>query len=140
VLLTAWNPRKVDFKAYVTAAGILLEGQEKDLNKNMKLLNRYGPYSERRAFWETVKEEGLFNESNLVMGGDLNLTTSCRKVWGDGSKVVLLQLYFSQLFQKGGMVDAAPVKLLPTWRNGRRGQDYIAKRLDRFLIDEKLMD
>jgi hypothetical protein len=38
------------------------------------------------------------------------------------------------------MVDAASVKLLPTWRNGRRGRDYIAKRLDRFLIDEKLVD
>jgi hypothetical protein len=38
------------------------------------------------------------------------------------------------------MVDVEPVKLLPTWRNGRSGRDYIEKRLDRFLIDEKLVD
>jgi hypothetical protein len=93
---------KDDFKAYVTAAGILLEGPVKDLNQSLKLLNCYGPYSERQAFWETVKEEGLFNESNLVMGGDLNLTTSCREVWGDSARVDPLQLYFSQLFQEGG--------------------------------------
>ena len=36
-------------------------------------------------------------------------------------------------------MDSTPIKLLPTWRNGRRGRDYIAKRLDRFFIDEKLM-
>jgi hypothetical protein len=36
-------------------------------------------------------------------------------------------------------VDVEPLKLLPTWRNGRGGQDYIAKRLDRFLIFEDLV-
>jgi hypothetical protein len=36
-------------------------------------------------------------------------------------------------------VDVEPVKLLPTWRNGRSGQDYIAKRLDRFLLSENLV-
>jgi len=34
-------------------------------------------------------------------------------------------------------VDVEPLKLLPTWSNGR-GHDFIAKRLDRFLISEDL--
>ena len=50
-----------------------------------------------------------------------------------------LQHYFSQLIQAGGLVDVEPVKILPTWRNGRKGPDYIEKRLDRFLISEKLV-
>jgi hypothetical protein len=50
-----------------------------------------------------------------------------------------LQLFFSHLVQNGGLVDAEPTKILPTWRNGRKGQDYIAKRLDQFLISEKLV-
>jgi hypothetical protein len=33
-------------------------------------------------------------------------------------------------------VDVEPLKMLPTWRNGRGGQNYIAKRLDHFLISE----
>jgi len=31
------------------------------------------------------------------------------------------------------------IKLLPTWRNGRCGKDSIAKRLDRFLLDERMI-
>ena len=34
-------------------------------------------------------------------------------------------------------MDVEPLKLLPTWSNGR-GHDFIAKRLDRFLISEDL--
>jgi hypothetical protein len=35
-------------------------------------------------------------------------------------------------------VDVEPIKILPTWRNDRGGQDYIAKRLDRFFISEDI--
>jgi hypothetical protein len=46
--------------------------------------------------------------------------------------------YFNQLFQEEGLIDVEPVKFLPTWRNGRGEQDFVAKRLDHFLINEKL--
>jgi hypothetical protein len=72
------------------------------------------------------------------MGGDLNFTTSNREMWGAHARVDPLQLYFSQLIQVEGLVDVEPLKLLPTWRNGRGGQDYIAKRLDHFFISEDL--
>jgi endonuclease/exonuclease/phosphatase family metal-dependent hydrolase len=85
------------------------------------------------------KNEGLFNEPNLILGGDLNFTTSSREVWGDCVRADPLQIYFSQMIQEGGLVDVEPTKLLPTWRNGRCGKDYIAKRLDRFLLDERLV-
>jgi hypothetical protein len=50
-----------------------------------------------------------------------------------------LASYFNQLFQDEGLIDVEPINLLPTWRNGRGDQDYVAKRLDRFLISEKLV-
>jgi hypothetical protein len=124
---------------FFTPAGILLEGVVKDLNLNLKLINCYGPYSDREVFWEGIKREGILNEDNLILGGDLNFTTSSREVWGEHARVDPLQLYFSQLIQVGGLVDVEPVKLLPTWRNGRKGHDYIAKRLDRFLVSENLV-
>jgi hypothetical protein len=43
------------------------------------------------------------------------------------------------MIQEGGLVDVAPTKLLSTWRNGRCGKEYITKRLDRFLLDERLV-
>jgi hypothetical protein len=35
-------------------------------------------------------------------------------------------------------VDAEHNEILPTWRNGRGGQEYIAKGLHRFLMSEDL--
>jgi exonuclease III len=138
-LLSAWNPRKANFKAFLTKAGILLEGVVKDTNIKVRLINCYGPYADRVGFWEDLKRIGIFNEENLILGGDLNFTTSSREVWGAKARVDPLQLFFSHLVQNEGLVDVEPIKILLTWRNGRKGQDYIAKRLDRFLIYEKLV-
>jgi len=46
--------------------------------------------------------------------------------------------FFGPLFQEEGLFDVEPVKLLPTWGNGRGDQEYVAKRFDRFLINEEL--
>jgi hypothetical protein len=137
-LLSSWNPRKANLNAFLTSAGILLEGYVKDLDRCMKLINCYGSYSDREAFWEAIKDEGILKEPNLVLGGDLNFTRSCREVWGEHARADPLHSFFSQLTQVEGVVDVEPIKLIPTWRNGRGGHDFIAKRLDRFLISEDL--
>jgi hypothetical protein len=133
------EPHKDDFDAFLTLAGILLEGVIKDTNLKVKLINCYGPYADRVVFWEELKRIGIFYEENLIIGGDLNFTISSREVWGVVVRVDPLQHFFIHLVQNGGLVDVEPVKILPTWRNGRKGQDYIAKRLDQFLISEKLV-
>jgi hypothetical protein len=75
----------------------------------------------------------------VILGGDLNFTTSSREMWGAHSRVDPLHPFFRQLLLGEGLVDVEPLKLIPTWRNGRGGLDYIAKRLDRFLISEELL-
>jgi hypothetical protein len=115
-----------------------LEGRVKDLDRNLNVINYYTPYTDREVFWETNKKDRIFNDQNLILGGDLNFTTSFREVWGEHTRVDPLQPYFSKLLQEEGMVDVEPLKLLPTWRNGRRRQEFISKRLDRFLIFEDL--
>ena len=37
------------------------------------------------------------------------------------------------------MVDLNPVKMGPTWRNGRAGEEGVNKRLDRFLVADQLV-
>jgi hypothetical protein len=59
-------------------------------------------------------------------------------VWGSYPRTDPLASYFSQLLQEEGLIDVEPVNFLPTWRNGRGEQEYIAKRLDCFLIKEEL--
>jgi hypothetical protein len=137
-LLIDWNPRKYDFSSLLTSARIMLEGLVKDLDRRMKVINCYGLYFDREVFWESIKRDDILKEHNMVLGGDLNFTTSYREVWGVHFREDSLQPYFSQLIQEEGLVDVEPIKLIPTWRNGRGGEDYIAKRLDRYLISEDL--
>jgi len=81
----------------------LLEGSVKEVTviNSLKLLNCYVPYTNRDTFWESLKDEGLFNEPNFIVGGDLNFTTPSREVWGDSVRSDPLQFYFSQLIQEG---------------------------------------
>jgi hypothetical protein len=47
--------------------------------------------------------------------------------------------FFVQWLESKTLIDVEPLKLLPTWRNKRVGEDIIAKRLDRFLIVDQLV-
>jgi hypothetical protein len=38
------------------------------------------------------------------------------------------------------LIDVSPIKISPTWRNKRLREDYISKRLDRFLISISLVE
>jgi hypothetical protein len=38
------------------------------------------------------------------------------------------------------LLDIEPTKFKPSWRNNRVGEDNIAKRLDRFLIKDTLLE
>jgi exonuclease III len=61
-MLSTWNPRKDDFYAYLIPAGILVEGHVKDLDRDLKVINCYGTYSDREVFWEEIKNEGILKE------------------------------------------------------------------------------
>eukprot|EP01018_Ginkgo_biloba_P004985 Gb_28741 [translate_table: standard] len=50
-----------------------------------------------------------------------------------------LSSYFLKKLEVVGLVDAEPVKFPPTWRKLRVGEASIAKRLDRFLLDDSLV-
>jgi hypothetical protein len=70
---------------------------------------------------------GLLRHKDLIMVGDLNFTTSPDEVWGTSALFDPLAGYFKTLFQKNCLVDFVPVEKVPTWRNGRAGDDSIAK-------------
>ena len=48
--------------------------------------------------------------------------------------------YFRQALAWVGVSDIPTPKLLPTWRNRKAGDRYIAKRLDRFLVADHLVE
>ena len=82
---------------------------------------------------------GLLEAENLILAGDLNLTTSPKEMWGEKASIDPLLRFFNHIFYKNSLVDMKPAELLPTWTNWRLGPAGIAKRLDQFLIAEELL-
>ena len=105
----------------------------------LHILNVYGPYRDRELFWDNALRGGLLNLSHLVIGGDLNLTLRSSEIWGAKASLDPLSNHFLTLFESVGLVDVAPLKSGPTWRNGRADSEGISKRLDRFLISSALL-
>jgi hypothetical protein len=74
------------------------------------------------------------------LGGDLNFSLGAAEVWGPRTSPDPMTNYFTHFLDLHGLLDLEPVKLQLTWRNRRVGDDRVAKRLDRFLLKEELVD
>jgi hypothetical protein len=105
-----------------SSSRLMMEFWDPLLKFSFKVINLYRPYSERISFWDSLAHSGVFLGDNVVLGGDLNFTVSSKEIWG------------------GKPDETTPLKILQTWRNGRKGKDLIAKRLDHFLVSEKLVN
>jgi hypothetical protein len=110
------------------------------LGREFRILNIYGPYLERTPFWESIFKLKLLKVDNLILGGDLNFSLGLVEVWGPNACPDHLSAMFTHLLSANGLLDIAPRKLSPTWRNMRTGDARVAKHLDHFLVSEKLMD
>ena len=74
----------------------------------------------------------------MILGGDLNFTASARETWGN-TRLDPDADFFFDMIRDAGLYDVEPTVLGPTWQNGRGGHVGIGKRLDRFLVDSKLL-
>jgi hypothetical protein len=120
-LLVAWDPILFNLCPFLTRGGILLSGSNKATKRNINLLNVYGPFLERKAFWTTLASSGLLSLRNLVIAGDLNLTLSSGEIWGGSTTSGNLAGFFNILFHDHKLLDIKPDTIVPTWRNGRVG-------------------
>ena len=76
---------------------------------------------------------------NVILGGDMNLTLSEKENWGSLAHHDGLGSFFVALFESKELVDLQPLKLTPTRRNNRSGEQAISKRLDRFFLSGYLI-
>lgn len=138
-LLATWDPAHFSLTPMLSPGGILLTGTSLELHCSINLLNLYGPCTDRKEFWQRLDDLGILAAENLILAGDLNLTTSRSEIWRVSAQPDPLSSFFQQLFFKNDLIDLHPPELLPTWRNGRQGTAQISKRLDRFLVAETLL-
>jgi len=108
------------------------------IGKVIKIINVYGPHIDLITFWENLFGKDLLKNDLLILRGDLSLSLGEAEIWGPSTHPDNQAGFFSHLLASNGLINIAPLKLLPTWRNIRVGETRIAKRLDHFLIYEPL--
>jgi hypothetical protein len=83
---------------------------------------------------------GLLQAQNVIIGGDLNFTLSLKEVCGRHPRRDPMEGFFIHWIVSHQLVDLEPPKVSQTWRNGHKGDDLVAKRLDMFLIADKMLE
>ena len=71
-----------NLKAFITTAGIMVEGYLLGYLKITRILNIYAPYRIRKELWDNIFHSGLLDDKSLIVVGDLNLTLSLDEFWG----------------------------------------------------------
>lgn len=99
----------------------------------------YGSYHDREVFWEHIDNYEVLKGDNIILGGILNLTVSSTKIWGSHHVDPLVE-YFNQLFKESSLTDICLVPISPTRRNKIKEEQGVVKRLDCFLILDRLVD
>jgi exonuclease III len=100
----------------------------------------YALYSERKQYWDTIKDQHFLVGDYLILGGDPNLTLNAKECWGERVRIDPLIDYSYNLVKYLNLVDVEPHNVVPTWWNSKRGRDMIAKRLDQFLVVESFFE
>ena len=94
--MTGWNPHSVHYKAFETAARILVNARFRGSPTTFSILNYYGPYSNREAFWSMARAGGLLSLPSLILAEDLNFTLNAGEIWGNYSQLdPLAPLFYS---------------------------------------------
>ena len=101
-------------------------------------LNMYGPFYDRRKYWETLSSDGACEHANLILEGDPNLTLIAGEVWGKNARLDTLANFVSTLFEQNKLIDLRLIRLEATWKNNTGGDQEISNILDRFLLLEGL--
>jgi hypothetical protein len=118
-----------DFDSYL-GVDLLLER----LVLEIHVLNVYGLHIDWVPFWDSLLNKYLPKTKNLILGADLNFSFGEVEVWGPNAHPDNQTDLFTHLLNDQGVIDIAPLNLLPLWRNQWLGDARVAKRIDCFLF------
>eukprot|EP01018_Ginkgo_biloba_P032904 Gb_28853 [translate_table: standard] len=94
---------------------------QEELDKDLVVLNVYGPYNDRALIWEKLLSKDFLRWDNIILGRDLNFSLVSSEIWGSKAQVDGLSSFFFRKLIDAGLIDIEPIKLKPTWRNKRLG-------------------
>jgi hypothetical protein len=129
-IITGWSLDFMAINSSVHGSTIAVSLKHKNMDKILNFINIYGPYTNRIMFWEDIIHAGVLSKPQSIIRGDFNFTVSLREVWGSNPRPDGQRDFFISLMEDLKLVDIEPIKVIPTWSNGRSGQETIAKCLD----------
>jgi len=139
---TFWTKNFSLERFLVTQHWIFTELRHTISDLTLALFNLYVPvhYEEKRECWRSLSDYiAQISPTNLVIGGDLNITLDPKeKKGGIQSRDPFINTV-GNLILRWDLVDFKPMKGKYTWTNNRTGENHISARLDRFLISSSLM-
>lgn len=139
-LAVLWDPWWISAKTFRCLGGILITVKYRGCADRFHILNVYAPYKYRASYWNHFFASGILENEALLVAGDLNCTLGPDEVWGKGKIADSIGEKIKEAMFQYNYVDICPKSLSPTWDNGHTGEAYIAKRLDRFIMHEKLLE
>jgi hypothetical protein len=66
----------------------------REINLDVLCLNIYGPYSDRKVFWDHTFNLSLIKFDLVMLGGDLNFTFCACEIWGGAKNMDPLAEFF----------------------------------------------
>lgn len=75
-----------------------------------------------------------------MLGGDLNFSMGVSEIWETQAHLGPIYNFLVHKLEDSILYDLELRKFLPTWRNKRTREDFVAKRIDRFFIQEHMVD
>lgn len=110
-VVVSWKPSLSQILFSLLLLGILVDLEDKDMGISFQFINVYRPYLDNKPYQDSLMSIGFFATTNVILGGDLNLTIYVTEVWGSHSFQDPLGGYFKRLFKYLHLVDLAPSKL-----------------------------
>jgi hypothetical protein len=140
-LAIGWHSKSIQvINSWGFESGLGIKVFVEDLGRYFLVLNVYGPSQDRVPFWDSLLNKSFLKVEDLIMGGDLNFSLGSAESWGQRAHPDALTEYFRHKLGEVRLLDITPIILRPTWRNKCVGEDFIAKRIDRFLLSEPLVE
>jgi exonuclease III len=95
-LATGWRLKscKCD-RIWGFESGLGLNMFSAELGRPLLLINIYGPYSDRKRYWDSLDLSSWLTDRDVIVGGDLNFSLGATEVWGPRATPDPLTDYFT---------------------------------------------
>lgn len=119
-LALGYNPQTIKLSSAWGGKGLIgIEIFSSELGMDLRVINVYGPFQGREAFWNQLLNLSITSANDIILGGDLNFSISFSESWGSSAQSDPISDTIETLLDHAHLLDIPINRPLPTWRNIR---------------------